>query len=481
MKRDGVKANFIYNLIYNIINIIVPLLTAPYTSRVLGAANIGIYSYTYSIVSSLILFGALGTSTYAQKELAAAGDDIEKRSRLFWEIWLLKAAATTLIFIFFLPYAISTNYCYYYLLQIPFFVAGVFDISYLFQGMEKFKYIAVRNSLVRIAGIILLFLLVKDQNDLWIYLLIIGVSQMLGNFSMWPYLRGNLCRVKLSAKGVICHFKEVLIYFIPSVTYQIYAVLDKAMLGWLVGSDYENGYYEQAHKIINMVVNIISAYTVVMRSRMSSLFVKNAKEEIHNKMLVSYNFIAFLVFPMTFGLASVASGMVPWFFGNGYDAVIPLLYIFCPIFIFMGYSRMIGTHILTPSGRQVISNYAQISAAVVNIILNAILIPHFFAEGAAIASVTSEAVVMLVYFIMVRKEISFREMFDVAWKKVVAAIVMFTILFFIQKRLTVSIQASFLEIIIGTAVYGLVLLILRDQFVIKYWKLIWNRILRGTH
>lgn len=136
---------------------------------------------------------------------------------------------------------------------------------------------------------------------------------MLGNVSMWPYLRGNLCGVKLSVKGVTHHFKEVLIYFIPSVTYQIYAVLDKAMLGWLVGSEYENGYYEQAHKIINMVVNIISAYTIVMRSRMSVLFAKNAREEIHNKMVTSYNFIAFLVFPMTFGLAAVASGMVPWF------------------------------------------------------------------------------------------------------------------------------------------------------------------------
>lgn len=120
LKKDSVKVNFIYNLIYNIINIIVPLLTAPYTSRVLGAANIGIYSYTYSIVSSMILFGALGTATYGQREIAAAGDDIEKRSRLFWEIWILKAIATIVIFIFFLPYAITTKYCLYYLLQIPF-------------------------------------------------------------------------------------------------------------------------------------------------------------------------------------------------------------------------------------------------------------------------------------------------------------------------------------------------------------------------
>lgn len=237
------------------------------------------------------------------------------------------------------------------------------------------------------------------------------------------------------------------------------------------------GIMSRLHKIINMVVNIISAYTIVMRSRMSVLFAKNAREEIHNKMVTSYNFIAFLVFPMTFGLAAVASGMVPWFFGDGYDPVTYLLYLFCPIFIFMGYSRMIGTHILTPSGRQVISNYAQISAAVVNIIFNAILIPRFFAAGAAIASVVSEIVVMLVYFIMVRKEINFREMFDAAWKKVIAAVVMFVVLFNVQKMFTVSIRASFFEIVIGIAVYGVVLLLLRDSFLCMNVKRMMGRIM----
>ena len=348
MKKDGVKANFIYNLIYNIVNIIVPLVTASYTARVLGAENIGIYSYTYAIVSSVVMFGALGTATYGQKEIASAGENIVERSEKFLEIWVLKAVTMVIAFLIFVPYAYQTTAWVYYALQIPYIVAGVFDISFFFQGIEKFRYIAVRNTIVRIAGIVLLFSLVKSSNDLWIYLLIISVSQLLGNLSMWPYLRGNICRVKLTTRKVMKHLSNVMIYFIPSITYQIYAVLDKAMLGWLVGSNYENGYYEQANKIVNLVVNVISAYTVVMRSRMSALFAQKRNEEIQEKMAVSYNVIAFLVFPMTFGIAAIAAGMVPWFFGDGYDAVIGLLYIFCPIFIFMGYSRLIGTHILTP-------------------------------------------------------------------------------------------------------------------------------------
>lgn len=476
MRKSSVKANFGYNLVYNIINIIIPLITAPYTSRVLGAANIGIYSYTYSIVSSMIMFGALGTSTYGQREIASAGDDISLRSQKFWEIWLLKVVSMTTSFLFFLIFASFSENKIYFLLQIPFFIGAIFDISFFFQGMELFKHIAVRNSAVRIVGVILLFLLVKDRNDLWIYLLIIGLSQMLGNFSMWTHLRGNICKVKIEAKRLVTHLKQVLIYFIPSVTYQIYAVLDKAMLGWLVGSNYQNGYYEQAHKIVNLVVNVISAYTVVMRSRMSFLFARNEKDEINKKMNQSYNVIAFLVFPMTFGLASIASNMVPWFFGEGYDYVITILYIFSPIFIFMGYSRMIGTHILTPSGRQVISNYAQISAAVVNILFNAILIPKLFAAGAAIASVLSEITVMLVYFIMIRREISFREIFVAGWKKMMAALVMFIILFPTRNHMNPSIINSLLQMTVGAFTYIFVLILLRDRFVLGYLRTIQNRL-----
>lgn len=476
MRKSSVKANFGYNLIYNIINIIIPLITAPYTSRVLGAANIGIYSYTYSIVSSMIMFGALGTSTYGQREIASAGNDTKLRSQKFWEIWLLKVISMTTSFLFFLIFASLSDNKIYFLLQIPFFIGAIFDISFFFQGMELFKYIAIRNSAVRIVGVILLFLLVKDRNDLWIYLLIIGLSQMLGNFSMWTHLGGNICKVKIEAKRLVKHLKQVLIYFVPSVTYQIYAVLDKAMLGWLVGSNYQNGYYEQAHKIVNLVVNVISAYTVVMRSRMSFLFARDEKDEINRKMNQSYNVIAFLVFPMTFGLASIASNMVPWFFGEGYDYVITILYIFSPIFIFMGYSRMIGTHILTPSGRQIISNYAQISAAVVNILFNAILIPRFFAAGAAIASVISEITVMLVYFIMIRREISFCDMLIAGWKKMVAALIMFIILFPTRNYFNPSIINSVLQILVGASVYFLVLILLRDRFVLDYLRTIQNRL-----
>ena len=476
MKKSSIKKNFIYNLIYNILNIIIPLITAPYTSRVLGADRIGIYSYTYSLVSTVIMIGALGSATYGQKEIAAAKDD-DERNHLFWEIFVIKGITTILCVLLFFVYAYRDKYLFYYMIQIPFFVAAVIDISWLFQGVEKFNYIAIRNCAVRIAGIILLFIFVKQPGDLWKYLMIIGGSQLIGNLSMWPYIRHYVGKPAYDRSSTLRHLKNMMVYFIPSVTYQIYAVLDKAMLGWIVGSDYENGYYEQAHKIVNMAISVISAFTIVMRSRMSYLYSIGNTEEINKKLYQSSHVMAAMVFPMGFGLALISAGMVPWFFGKGYDKVIDILYVFCPMFLFMGYSRLIGTHILTPSGRQGKSNVAQCSAAVVNLVLNMLLIPRLEAIGAAIASVFSEFVIFVIYYYMVRGEFSLITVIKTGWRKFLAGFVMFAALYPLSKKLPVGILSSFEEVILGTVLYVIVLLLLRDEFILDNLKMLKNRAL----
>lgn len=464
-KRTSIKKNYIYNLIYNMLNILIPLITAPYTSRVLGPDKIGIYSRTYSIISMVIMIGALGSATYGQKEIAGARDDVQLRTSLFCEIIMIKGLFTAFVSIIFLFITSGNSDYEFYLIQLPFLAAAMIDISWFFQGIEKFKYIAIRNMFVRIVGVVLLFIFVKSSADLWKYLLIIGGSQFLGNISMWPYIRGNISKPNVRLKLIPTHIRGLMVYFIPSISYQIYAVLDKAMLGWIVGSDYENGYYEQAHKIINMAISVITSYTVVMRSRMSFLYAEKNAIAIQNNLKKSANIIALLVFPMSFGLAALAKGMVPWFFGEGYDKVIDILYVFSPVFACMGYSHMMGTHILTPSGQQGKSNVGQCAAAGINVILNACLIPIFSSIGAAIASVISELTIVIIYYYMVRNELSVKLLVLTAYKKFIAAIIMFIFLWNISKMLPVSIASSFVGIFLGIIVYGCSLILLRDKFV----------------
>ena len=170
MMQTSIKKINIYNTIYQVLSLITPLITAPYISRVLGSSGVGIYSYTNSIVTYFTLFAALGTASYGQREIAMHRDDPETSSKLFWEIEILSLTTTAVSLIVWIAWIfISTQYTAIYSVLTLSVLAVAFDISWYFGGFEKFKYIVIRNTLVKITGIILLFLFVKKETDIFLY------------------------------------------------------------------------------------------------------------------------------------------------------------------------------------------------------------------------------------------------------------------------------------------------------------------------
>lgn len=142
------------------LSLITPLITAPYISRVLGSNGVGIYSYTNSIVTYFTLFAALGTASYGQREIAMHRDDPETSSKLFWEIEILSLTTTLVSLIVWIAWILFQHSIQQFIIITDFICLAVaFDISWYFGGFEKFKYIVIRNTLVKITGIILLFLL----------------------------------------------------------------------------------------------------------------------------------------------------------------------------------------------------------------------------------------------------------------------------------------------------------------------------------
>lgn len=465
-KEVSLQKNFIFNLIYQILTLILPLITTPYISRTLQAENIGIYSYTFAILSTFMMVGSLGIATYGQKEIAANREDSQVRNLLFWEILLVRGITICVALVAYVYYAfVDSKYTIYYLVQLPYLISAVIDISWFFQGIERFDIIVYRNLLIKIVGIVLIFTLIKDQGDLVVYLLILSFSQLLGNLTAWMYVPRLLSKPALRKSKLIWHFKQTLVYFIPTIAYQVYAVLDRVMLGAIIGSEAQNGYYEQAHKIINMIVSVYSAYNIVLRSRMSYYFSKHEDKKIRIQFNQSVQMVIFLSLAMSFGLFGIAKGFVPWFFGEGYDEVVNLLYLFCPMIFVMGFSMCIGTHILTPGEMQKKANIAQCVAAVVNLIFNAALIPVFQARGAAIASFLSQLSVLIIYLILVKFFFDIKVFVVSFAKSLVSAVGMFSLIMLSNNYLRMSVTSTFLQIVIGAIVYVTILVILRDQFV----------------
>ncbi len=469
MKEVSLKSNVLLSLLYQVLTMITPLVTAPYISRVLGADGIGVYSYTNSFQVYFSMFATLGTLSYGSREIARVRDSLEKRSRLFWEIELLTVCTTVIsMVIWFLWTYIQKRYRSFYFILAIHILAVAFDISWFYSGIEQFKYIVVQNMIFKILGIITIFVFVKNNDHLSQYMLILALSNILSNISMWLYLPAYIQWVNWREIDIFYHFKETLIYFIPTIASSIYTVLDKTLIGVFTGDPYENGYYEQATKIINIAKSIsFVALNNVLVSRMSYLFAEKKYEEAIKRTHRSLNYIMFMGIGSMFGMIGVAPRLIPWFFGNGYGPVIILLRILSPIVIIIGISNCLGSHYYTPIGSRKLSARFLIIGSAVNLCMNIILIPRYKSSGAAIASVIAEALITFLYLHYCDSFITARQLFSVSWKPILSGIIMSCLIGLINVQVKSDELAVILEILGGALSYVLVLFFLKDDLVRK--------------
>lgn len=451
---------------FQIFTMITPFITAPYVSRVLGPGGIGIQSYTGSIQSYFLLFAALGTASYGNREISQARDKKEVYSKKFCEIELITVitcivclvAWTGLIFF-------DKKNQIYYIAMIPYIFGTMFDISWFYNGLENFKTTVTCNILFKSIGIVAIFAFVKEENDLVLYILIMAITTMLANLSMWIYLPRYVCRISFKSLRFKEHFKQTLMYFIPTIATSIYTVLDKTLIGVITQDDAQNGYYEQATKIINMAKSVsFNAVNAVVGVRISYLFVGNKVDEIKDRINKSMDFILFMTIGCGFGIAGVAKTFVPIFFGTGYDQVINLLYIFAPIITIIGISNCLGTQYYTPSGRRNESTKYLLCGSVINLILNLCFIKRFGAYGAAFASVLAEGCISFLYVRNCNGFMRFMEILSLMYKKLIAGFIMFCLILGLDRYLHVEkLLLLICQVILGIFTYFIVLMIEKDD------------------
>ncbi len=470
MKTKSIKKNFAFNLVYQILILVTPLIVTPYVSRVLGVDGVGKYSYTKSIVSYFVLFAVLGTTTYGQRAIGYTQKDKEARSRAFWEIFLFRTMTSLLTLVVYAGYlflfASESSRTLYALLSLN-ILNVVFDVSWFMQGMEEFGKTVTTSILFRILNVCFVFLFVKSASDLWKYVLISVGFTILSNICIWVFLPANLCRVK-NIKP-FRNIKGVLQLFLPTIATQVYLVLDKSMIGWLSDGFAENGYYEQADKIVKMVLAIVTALGIVMIPRIACAYKEGKDEQVKYYIYKSYRYVWMMAIPIMFGLIAISKTLVPVFFGAGYEKCEVLLPMLSTLAIIIGLSGVTGTQFFVPTGRQNIMTLTVVIGAVVNVALNAILIPIYVSIGAAIATIIAELCVTIAGFIYVghKRLYELKPIFTCSWKYWGAGLVMFGVLFAVKPFLPISVGALLVLIVAGAIIYFVTLLILRDEFVFE--------------
>lgn len=465
----SIKKNFLYNLTYQLLLLVSPLVVTPYLTRVLGPDNVGLYSYANSIVSYFLLVAVLGTATYGQRAVSYVQEDAEGRSRAFWEVFFLRLLTSFATLLFYLVYAFVFSggarrvVCLILAINI---LNVAFDVSWFLQGMEEFGKTVLNSAVCRLIGILFIFLFVKTADDLPVYIASLSVSTILGSLTMWIYLPKYLVRVK----GIrpFRDLKTVFQLFLPSIAVQIYTVLDKSMIGWFSpeGDFSENGFYEEAEKIVKIALTAVTALGIVMIPRISHTYKAGDTEKVRRYMYQSYRYVFMMGVPIMFGFLAISSVFSPVYFGPGYERCEILMPVLSAILLFIGLSNVTGMQYFVPTGRQNVLTVTVVIGAVVNFAANLLLIPFFHSLGASIGTVVAEFCVALAGFVYLHKTRQFplKPIFLGSVKYFLAGGVMFAVLFVVKRFLPAAVWSLCLLIGTGIAVYFAALLLMRDSF-----------------
>ena len=473
----NIKKNYIFNVTYQILSLIIPLVTIPYLARILQPEAVGILSYSESIVSYFSLFAVLGTTIYAQREIGKVQDSPEARSKVFWEIQIVRtisgliAIAAYIVYVF----VVNTNFVVCMVLTLEIFNTIV-DITWFYQGLEDFRFTVICGLIGRILGLVFIFVFVKSPDDLWLYALSKGGISVLVNLIMWALLPKYLRKVR----GVkpFKHIKTIVSFFIPAIATQVYMILDKSMIGWMTSTRVENGYYEYADKIIRISIVVISSLAAVLIPRVSKAYADGDNETVKNIVYQAIRYVWLIGIPIMAGFLAVADVFVPVYLGEGFEKSAELMKIFAPIVVIVGMANIIGLSFLIPINKQNVYLVSVVVAAVINLGLNFLLIPKLYSVGAAIASVAAEFISICIQFgyIFKKKLLSAKNVFLPSIKYLIAALIMFAAVYAVKTFLPVNVWALLALIAIGIVVYFTFVFILRDSFTIEFTKKVFAKI-----
>lgn len=406
----SLQKNFLYNVLYQILLVILPLITAPYISRTLGATAVGVYSYTYSVAYYFLLIAMLGIGNHGNRSVAAVRDDREKLNKTFSSIYSLQImtfSIAILAYAFYLVLFVKDNRLIV-LLQLIYVTSGLFDIGWLFFGLEQFKLTVARNTLIKISTVVLMFTFVHKPSDLWKYTLIMSAGTLFSQAYLWLYVKKYVSFKKCSVKEIASNIKPVLILFIPVLAYSIYKVMDKIMLGNMSSYD-QVGFYNNAEKIINIPMGIITALGTVMLPRMSNIVANRDKKRVDDYIRISAKLVTLLSSAIAFGLMGVSSVLAPVFFGDEFIACGEIIRLLSVTVFFIAWANVIRTQYLIPNKRDSIYLTSTMVGAILNLIINWMLIPKYQANGAAFGTIVAEFSVMLVQMVAVKNELPMRK------------------------------------------------------------------------
>lgn len=459
-KKPSVKVNYLYSMLYSILSMILPLITSPYISRVIGSTGLGIYSYNYTVVTYFMQFASLGIGFYGNRSIAKVRDNREKMNKVFSEIFTMQIITSFIMIMCYLLYTLLLvkDNIDIALLMLFYVITPAFSIGWFFNGLENFKITVTRNIVIKALTVFAIFVFVKTSEDLWIYVLIMSLGYFLSEGYLIIIAHRFVSYKVPKLKDVVPHFKPNVVLFIPIFAVSIYRSMDKLMLKWIVDYD-EVGYYSNAEKIINVLLAAITALGQVMLPKMTYLLARGDNRKFVELNRKSIKIVSILSIAMAFGIMGVADRFVPLFFGNGYELCIPILKALGLNIILLSWGNTIKAEFLIPKEEDYLYIKSVGVGAVVNLCINILLIPSLHSIGAVIGTISAELISLIVIFVGIKSEFPVLKMIKENMPYVVIGFIMLIAVKTLNILKLKTIYVLLIQIVFGGSTYIILMLI----------------------
>lgn len=466
--KKSITQNYIYNVIYQVLVLMAPLITAPYLARVLGAEQMGIYSYVASTTSLISTIGLLGIYDYGVRQIAYC-DFQQERAQTFWEIVIIRACLLLPGLVIYGICAAVSQYAEYFIYYALWIIASYVDLSWIYVGTENMKPTVLKNITAKVICIIGIFTFVRDKDDLWKYLLLIAVATFLANMSLWTVVKQYIKYFRFNMRNLWKHLCGGMLLFIPQVTTTIYLQVDKIMLGCQARPE-QVSFYDQSEKLINIPLAFIAVLSTVMMPRIASEYRKKNKDNIKVYIEKAMDSSMLLAGPMVGGIVGIAAQLIPWYLGNEFTEAINVIYVLSPMIVFNALAGISGKLYFTATNQINILIKSYSITAVLNVIINTILIPYYGAVGAAVATVVSSVCAMAIQYYYLLKEVHVKMLKMKYLNYTVSSIVVCVVALFIGREMGVSILTTAVQIFSGACIYFGIQWIFRDDTFIEVFR-----------
>lgn len=469
MKEKSLLKNSFYFILYRVINVIYPLLTATYVSRVLQPSGIGEVSLAQTIVIFLVAVALLGIPNYGVREV---GKTLQKENlnKIFSELIIINFVSTSIVLILYYSFIFvcdfKINKTLYYIEGMILFLNYI-NVDWFYQGKEEFKYITIRSCIIKLVSIFAIFAFVKTQDDTCIYAFIFSMAYA-GNYLFNLF---NLKKfVKFSIKGInpFKHLKGIIILAVTYISNEIYVTVDSIMLGIMTTNAYV-GYYSNSMKVIKILVNVCTAIGTTLLPRLSLLKSQKNNEEINNIINTTIKVLLFFTLPAVLGISLVSKELIIVLFGVSFSPAADILKILSLLVIFRTFSNLF-LQVLIVNKKDKNTSKVYFVAMISNILMNYILINCYQAKGASIASVIAELFIMISLYIYTRKEIEYKidnkYLFSILFSLICMMIVVIITNFLVEAIFIKLI----LEVLFGIVIYVWVNIVLKNEILIELIK-----------